>query len=137
MTQSPTLIRTALWIVATWWLAHLLLIAGHVLVVFLYSALVAPGLENADYQAFAMRSGPWYSIVAGGPVFYLFGRVLVRRVSPRQRASGLIVWALYSATDAAIVILSLGTVPALLAGQWVVSQGVKLAAILLATPNRA
>lgn len=130
--MKPRTSRT-LWTVATWWLAHVSLIAGHVLIVFLYSFFVAPGLESADVQAFAMRSGPWFSILAGGPVFYVLARLLARRLGSDGRRCALAAWALYSATDAAIVLLSVETIPALLAGQWLLSQGIKLIAVLLAT----
>ncbi len=109
------------------------MIAGHVLLVFVYSVVVAPGAEHSDYQTFARESAPWFSIVAGGPVFYGLGRVLRGRLSRKARLAGLVVWGFYSAADLAILIAALPTVPGLLAAQWVVSQGVKLVAVLLAT----
>ena len=125
--------RVVAWTLGLWWLAHLVLIAGHVLLVFVYSIAVAPGLEHADYQAFAETSAPWFSIVAGGPVFYALGRLLRKRVAPSGRRAGLVVWGLYSATDLAIVLASGFALTPLFAGQWVTSQAIKLFAVLLAT----
>lgn len=125
------------WIVGIWWLAHLVLIAGHVLHVFLYSVAVAPGLEYADYQAYAQVSAPWFSIILGGPVFYTIGRIVMKRLHPNGRRMGLIIWGLYTVTDLAIVIASVSPIPLLLAFQWIVSQSVKLIAIMLATRKEA
>ncbi len=120
-----------------WWLAHIALVGALVLLVFFYSVAIAPGLENSEYAAFAERSGPWLSIAVGGPVFYLIGRGLRRRVAPHGRAAGLTTWALYSVTDAVIVALSLGSLPLFFAAQWVASQTVKLVAVLMATRDSA
>ena len=135
-TDDTPLWKVAAWVVALWLAAHVVLIVCHVLLVFLYSAAIAPGLEHADYQAFALRSGPWLSIVLGGPVFYAVGRLLRRRARPLGRRAGLAAWGLYSATDAAIVLASAATITPLLAGQWLVSQGVKLWAVVLGTRGR-
>ena len=133
MKERPTRTRTILWVIGMWWLAHLVLVLGLVLLVFLYSVAVEPGLTDVDYRAFAERSGPWFSILAGGPVFYCLGRLLRGRVPPNGRAAGLATWALYSLTDAAVSTLSLTILTPLFAAQWVTSQGVKLAAVLAAT----
>ena len=84
-------------------------------------------------MAFAMASGPWFSILAGGPVFYLLGRVLLRLVGGKARAAGIAAWALYSAVDAAVVLTATDAISAPLAGQWVLSQAIKLLAVLWAT----
>lgn len=128
--------RLVAWSVAGWWIAMATLIAGHVLLVFLYSVAIAPDLPPAEYTAFAERSGPWFSIVLGAPVFYWVGRILRRRVAPRERGVGLAAWALYSAFDLTIV-LAVGSMTMLLTGQWLVSQAVKLVAIRFATRARS
>ncbi len=125
--------KAVVWIVLAWLAGHVVLIAGHVLLVFLYSVLVAPGLTSEDYTAFAMASGPWFSIIVGGPVFYALGRMLVSRLGGRARTAGLVTWLLYSSVDAAVVLMTVDVVSALLAGQWLLSQGIKLAAVLWAT----
>ena len=124
--------RNATWIIGSWLTGHIVLIAGHVLLVFLYSVTVAPGLTNAEYSQFALDSGPWFSIVSGGPVFYIIARVLRKRLAPNGRRAGLLVWALYSATDAAIVLASSAPLGPWFTLKWVASQSVKLAGVLLA-----
>lgn len=125
--------KTIGWTVTAWLTGHIVLIAGHVLLVFVYSLAVAPGLTTEDYAAFAMASGPWFSMVFGGPVFYALGRLLVARVGSGARAAGLVAWALYSSVDAAVLVTTADEVSALLAGQWIASQAIKLAAVLWAT----
>ena len=133
----PSRWRIAIRVVALWLASHVVMIAGHVLLVFLYSVAIEPGLENADYRQFAERSAPWFSIVFGAPVFYAVGMLLRRRVQPHARGAGLTVWGLYTATDAAILLASVGSPPPLLAGQWLVSQAVKLLVVLWATRRLA
>ena len=125
--------KTALWTVVAWLTGHVVLIAGHVALVFLYSVAIAPGLTNEEYSAFALASGPWFSIVAGGPVFYLLGRLLVRRLGAGARAAGLVAWVLYCAVDASVVLATTDAIGSGLAAQWIASQSVKLVAILWAT----
>ncbi|NNE35104.1 MAG: hypothetical protein HKN13_07715 [Rhodothermales bacterium] len=125
--------RAIAWIVGAWLLSHVVLIAGHVLLIFLYSTLIAPGLEPSAYQDFALASGPWYSILLGGPVFYVVGRLFASRFGSAARRFALIVWALYSITDLTIVLMVGTVITPLFATQWLVSQGVKLIAVLLAT----
>lgn len=122
------------WSVGGWWIAMATLIAGHVLLVFLYSLTIARDLPAAEYSAFAERSGPWFSIFFGAPVFYWVGRILRRRTAPHARGVGLASWALYSICDLSIV-LAVGSMTPLLGVQWVVSQAVKLIAVWLATRN--
>ncbi len=129
--EKRSLASLAGWTVGVWWLAHALLIAGHVGLVFLYSVAVAPGLEHADYMAFAERSGPWFSIVAGIPVFFALGRLLRRTTGPAARRVGLWAWGLYTLTDATLVLASGVALTALFVGQWLTSQTVKLIAIYL------
>ncbi len=111
----------------------MLLIAALVALVFLYSTLLAPGREHAEYTDFAERSGPWLSILVGGPLFYLFGRLLSRRIAPSARRIGLVVWALYSLTDAALVLASGAVLTPLFVAQWLASQAVKLLGMQLGT----
>ena len=46
--------------------------------VFIYSALIAPGQDEAAYQAYAMRAAPWSSVVAGIPILLAVGWLLAR-----------------------------------------------------------
>lgn len=125
------------WGVGTWWSAHAALILGHVALVFLYSITVAPDRPPAEYSAFAERSGPWFSIVLGGPVFYVLGKILAKRVAPHGRAVALTTWALYTLCDLAIVLALGGAVTPLLYGQWVTSQTIKFVAVWVATRSES
>jgi len=120
-------------IVSTWLGSHLVLIAGHVALVFFYSVAIAPDRSAAEYTAFAQRSGPWFSIVLGGPVFYAVGRFLVNRFGSHGRRAAIAAWTLYSLTDLAVALAIAGIPSPSLAGQWIASQAIKLAAILIAT----
>lgn len=121
--------RHLAWVVGAWWVAHVALVLGHVVHVFLYSVAVAPDLPVAAYSTYAERSGPWFSILFGGPVFYLLGRILRRRVAHRARLLGLAVWVLYSITDLAIVVAVVEAPTPLLMAQWSAAQGIKLLAV--------
>ncbi len=134
--QPPSPWRLAAWTVGAWWAAHVALVLGHVVHVFLYSVAVAPDLPVAAYSTYAERSGPWFSILFGGPVFYLLGWVLRRRVAHRARPLGLAVWALYSITDLAIVVAIVGVPAPLLMAQSSAALGIKLAAVWWATRPR-
>ncbi|MBZ0112232.1 MAG: hypothetical protein K8J08_07230 [Thermoanaerobaculia bacterium] len=81
-------------IVGAWLGSHLVLIAGHVALVFFYSVATAPDLPAAEYAIFAERSGPWFSILFGGPVFYAVGRLLSKRTGSDERRAAMAVWTL-------------------------------------------
>lgn len=134
--EQPSPAKAIAWTVGIWWLGHLLLIAAHVGLVYFYSVAIDPGRDHAHYAAFAERSGPWLSILVGGPLFFAFGRLLRRKVEPAARRIGLWAWALYSATDAAIVVAASTALTPLFVAQWIVSQGVKWLGIYLGTASR-
>jgi hypothetical protein len=46
--------------------------------VFLYSTFIAPGQEAAAYEAYANRTAPWSSVIAGIPILLAGGWVLAR-----------------------------------------------------------
>lgn len=76
-------------------------------------------LEHAAYEAHAQVSAPWVSLVAGLPVFFLAGRVLRSRFPyPTASRDGFAVWALYTATDFALVTLSGAIASQGLKGVW-------------------
>lgn len=131
--KNPIPWRLVAWTVGAWWAAHVVVVLGHVVHVFLYSVAVAPDLPAADYSAYAERSGPWFAILFGGPVFYLLGWVLRRRVAHRARLLGLTVWALYAITDLAIIVAVVGAPPPLVMAQWSATVGVELVAVWWAT----
>lgn len=113
--------------------AALLVMVANVLVsvavVWAWSMFVAPGLAQADYEAFAMRSAPASSVVAGIPLMLLAGFLVARG---RPLRSGLppaaAVALLYIALDVAIILAS-GLAESLSAWE-AVSYPSKLAAAL-------
>lgn len=82
-------------------LLHVVMIMLAVAWVAFYSYVVEPGHDRAFYEAYAGRSGPAVSLIAGGPVFYLFASWLAHR-----RGGGRAAWIaafLYLLTDLAII----------------------------------
>lgn len=66
-----------------------------------YAYVVEPGHDRAFYEAYAGRSSPAVSLIAGGPVFFLFALWLAHR-----RGGGRAAWIavfIYLLTDLAII----------------------------------
>jgi hypothetical protein len=58
--------------------AMVLNVAFAFLWVLIYSALIAPGQDEAAYKAYAMRVAPWSSVIAGIPILFAAGWLLAR-----------------------------------------------------------
>ena len=58
--------------------AMVLNVAFAFLWVFIYSTWVAPGQDEAAYNAYARRVAPWSSVIAGIPILCVAGWVLAR-----------------------------------------------------------
>jgi peptidoglycan/LPS O-acetylase OafA/YrhL len=67
-----------------------------------YSYVIERGHDQAFYEAYAGRSGPIVSLVAGGPVFYLVALRLARRRGNGRAAT--IAALLYLLTDVAVFV---------------------------------
>lgn len=122
--------REAAWIVGCWLLAHVVLIAGAVAWVALYSLVIAPGLPEEAYHAHAQVASPYVSIVLGGPVFWALARWLRSRGLPRR--SAWVVWTVYTLVDLAVVV-GVGPLTALLLAQWTTSQTLKAVGVAIGT----
>ncbi|MCC7002014.1 MAG: hypothetical protein IT357_07650 [Gemmatimonadaceae bacterium] len=85
-------------------IAQVMLIAGAVAWVAIYSYLIAPGQSIAAYQAHAQVSGPWVSLVLGIPVFFGLGRWLARHRPEAARASAIALGVGYVVVDLAILL---------------------------------
>lgn len=108
MDGKTTVAADSGWGIAGALLLHVVMIALAIAWVAFYSYLLEPGHDQAFYEAYAGRSGPIVSLVAGGPVFYLFAWQLTRR-----RGNGRSAWIaaiLYLLTDVAIFAAA-GNVP--------------------------
>ena len=92
-----------------------------------YSYVVHRG-ETADfYQRHAEVAGPWVSIVAGTPIFYLVCRWIGSRVPSRAWPTAMALFALFVLVDLALM-LSAGTPSPRILGFMVVSYLLKLLA---------
>ena len=68
------------WALAGFVLIELTLIGAAFGWVAIYSHLLAPGRSLASYQAHAQVASPIVSVIAGVPVFWGAGRILLRRL---------------------------------------------------------
>jgi hypothetical protein len=62
-----------------------------ILVVQVYTRIIAPGLTSSDSAAFGQRVGGIVGIVGGTLYTYLFARLLMRRLTGRFIAHGVVV----------------------------------------------
>ena len=73
-----------------------------------YSYLVHPGETPAFYQRYAQVAGPWVSLLAGTPIFYLVCRWIGSRVPSRAWPTAMALFGLFVLVDGALM-LSAGT----------------------------
>ncbi len=121
---SPTPPHRPLWprVLGAILIAQVMLIAGAIAWVAIYSYLIAPGQPIAAYRAHAQVSGPWVSLVLGIPVFFVLGRWLARHRPEAARASAIALGAGYVVVDLAILLAAAqGAIPwAMVAANYVV-----------------
>jgi hypothetical protein len=70
----------------------------------LYSYLVHPGETPAFYQRYAQASGPWVSLLAGTPIFYLTCRWIGSRDPSRAWPTAMALFALFALVDLALML---------------------------------
>jgi hypothetical protein len=102
-------------------------IAAAVAWVALYSYLVHPGETPAFYQSYAQASGPWVSLVAGTPIFYLVCRWIGSRVPARAWPTAMALFGLFVVLDLSLVLV-VGTLSNRLIGFVAASYLLKLLA---------
>jgi hypothetical protein len=102
--MTPTSIRWGLAVVATL-LAEITLIALSILCVAVYSYAIQTGETQEFYSAFAQASGPWISLIAGGPVFFLIARWIRRRAPAAALGTAMAMVGLYVVIEVAILSL--------------------------------
>lgn len=78
-------------------------VAAAFLWVWCYSIALAPGHDEAFYQAYAQRAAPISSLVAGTPILFAAGWLSARRFPDRAVLAGALVGILYAAIDLAIL----------------------------------
>ena len=69
----------------------------------LYSYLVHPGETPAFYQSYAQDSGPWVSLLAGTPIFYLVCRWIGSRQPARAWPTAMALFGLFVVLDVPLV----------------------------------
>lgn len=94
-----------------WWLAvpfavgvMVVNVLLHFCYMLIYSYLIMPGRDEAFYEAHALASAPFSSIIAGMPLMFLAGRLIGSRFSAANRVkAALAVWLVYLLLDFVIV----------------------------------
>lgn len=108
-------------------LAEVAQIAATVAWVALYSYLVHPGETPDYYERHAQVAGPWVSLLAGTPIFYLVCRWIGSRVPSRAWPTAMALFVLFVLVDGALV-LAAGTPSPRILGFVVTSYLLKLLA---------
>ena len=111
--MPDTSIRWGLAAVATL-LAEIALIALSIVCVAVYSYAIRTGESPEFYGAFARVSGPWVSLVAGGPVFYLIGRWIRRRAPRGALGTAMVMSGFYIGIEVTVMVLWPGALSATL-----------------------
>ena len=107
-------IRWGLAVVATL-LAEITLIALSIICVAVYSYAIHTGETPEFYSAIAKVSGPWVSLIAGGPVFFLLARWIRRRAPSAALGTAMAMFAVYFAIEVVTLLLWPGGTSATLA----------------------
>jgi hypothetical protein len=85
-------------------LAEVAQIAAAFAWVALYSYLVHPGETPAFYQRYAEVAGPWVSVLAGTPIFYLVCRWIGSRKPSRARPTAMALFGFFVLLDLGLVL---------------------------------
>jgi hypothetical protein len=129
--MTSTSIRWGLAVVATL-LAEIALIALSIICVAVYSYTIHTGETQEFYEAFARVSGPWVSLIAGGPVFFLVARWIRRRAGSATLGSAMAMVGLYFAIEIAVLLLwpsdTSGALPFVIGGFVIKATGAWLGA---------
>jgi hypothetical protein len=88
-------------------LAEVAQIAAAFAWVAVYSYLIHPGETPAFYQRYAEVAGPWVSILAGTPIFYLVCRWIGSRDPGRAWPTAMALFGLFALLDLALTALAL------------------------------
>lgn len=93
MNDSAPAARSGRWLraIVYGFLAEVATIITIIIVVKCYQYVIAPGQADPVYAAFGERAGGIIGIVGGSVFTFLSARLLMRRVSERQVAHGIVV----------------------------------------------
>jgi hypothetical protein len=116
---TNTSIRWGLAVVAAL-LSHITLITLSIICVAVYSYAIHTGESQEFYNAFARTSGPWVSLIAGGPVFFLIARWIRRRAPYAALGTAMAMAAFYLAIEVIVLLLwpgeTAGAIPFMIGG---------------------
>ena len=137
--MTKTSIRWGLAAVATL-MAQIALIVLSIICVAVYAYAIHTGETQEFYDAFARVSGPWVSLIAGGPVFFLIARWIRRRAPSAAFDTAMAMAGLYLAIEIAVFLLWPGDTSAAIpfaiggfivkvAGAWLGAGGVAARAL--------
>jgi hypothetical protein len=85
-------------------LLHIILIALSILEVAVYSYLVAPGKDEAFYNAHAQMSGPWISGIFGSLIIFLLARNFIKKNNDRHLTYVIALPVIYIVLDVLILL---------------------------------
>lgn len=71
-----------------------------------YSYLVHPGETPAFYQRYAQVAGPWVSLIAGTPIFYLVCRWIGSRAPSRAWPTAMALFGLFVLLDLTLTLFA-------------------------------
>jgi hypothetical protein len=118
--------------VGTTLLAEVAMIALSVICVAVYSYTIRTGESQEFYNAFAQASGPWVSLITGGPVFYMIARWIRKRAQAPALATAMTMCGLYLAIEIAVILAwpgdTSGVMPFMIGGMAVKVAGAWLGA---------
>jgi hypothetical protein len=92
------------WVLPSFLLVELLLIAAAVAWVAFYSYVVHPGEPDRYYEAYASAASPIVSLVAGAPLFFALGDRFRRSLGADAVKSAIAVSAIYTTLDVLLVV---------------------------------
>ena len=76
-----------------------------------YSYFVHPGETAEFYQRYAQVSGPWVSLVAGTPIFYLTCRWIGSRVPSKAWATAMALFGFFVVVDGGLLLAAASMSP--------------------------
>ena len=88
-----------LWLFIWALVLHVVLIGLSFLEVFIYSALIEPGKDQAFYEAHAAQSAPYVAIIAGFVLTFLVARMLTKKRTQDKILIGIMLVVAYIVID--------------------------------------
>jgi hypothetical protein len=96
-----------IWIIPTALAVMVVNVAIHILYMVAYSYVIDPGQDEAHYQAHAMLSAPYSSIVAGMPLMFFACRWIGKKFEARLNlTAAMLVWLVYFLIDITVIIFA-------------------------------